>query len=127
MALHIEIRMLDESSADLLLVTLGSSQVVLDTGDVDGLIDRLSKLRSGMRPVTPQKLAIPHQYVIEMDPRWQIVKNPLFDGLLMLLRHSGLGWSCFAMPNHSIGKILEAMTTYAKPAHLYQRKYLMKN
>jgi len=123
----IEMKILDSSSAVALLVTLGEYKVVLDTRDVDQLIDQLSLLRGEMLPKTSAHLAHSHQYVIEMDPRWKLVKNPLFDGLVMLLRHSGLGWSCFAIPDHSIARMLDAITKFIEPARTADSKYSLKN
>jgi hypothetical protein len=47
--------------------------------------------------------------VIEIDPCWYLDKNPLFDGVVLLLRHTGLGWAGFAIPQSSLERLQDAI------------------
>jgi hypothetical protein len=88
---------------------MGDSSVLLDASEIDTLIDELNDVRSDLLPFAARVLPRDHQFVVETNPVWQTVRNPLFDGLVVFLRHSGLGWIGFAIPNTSIIKLVETM------------------
>jgi hypothetical protein len=47
-----------------------------------------------------------------MDPCWHSEKHPLYEGAVLFLRHSGLGWAGFALPTHSLTKLHEALAKH---------------
>ncbi|MBC8751742.1 hypothetical protein OKW43_008379 [Paraburkholderia sp. WC7.3g] len=89
-----------------------NAAVLLDAEDIDGVIHRLSYLRAGMRPDIPLQPSPQQQFVLEMDPCWHTEKHPLYDGAVLILRHSGLGWTGFALPTHSLAQLREAITRH---------------
>jgi hypothetical protein len=88
---------------------IGSNAAILDVDDVDLLIERLGHIRSGLSPALPHEPSRTHNYVIEIDPCWYLDKNPLFDGVVLLLRHTGLGWAGFAIPQSSLERLQDAI------------------
>lgn len=81
-----------DSGRQAVRFNIGSNAAILDVDDVDLLIERLGHIRSGLSPALPHEPSRTHNYVIEIDPCWYLDKNPLFDGVVLLLRHTGLGW-----------------------------------
>src|ERR1700677_4214607 len=79
-------------------IAIGQNNVLLKADELDALVEHLSMIRSGMQPQVPKLPSRTHQYVIEMDPCWHAEKHPLYDGTVLFLRHTGLGWAGFAIP-----------------------------
>jgi hypothetical protein len=102
-----------DSGRQAVRFNIGSNAAILDVDDVDLLIERLGQIRSGLSPALPHEPSRTHKYVIEIDPCWYLDKNPLFDGVVLLLRHTGLGWAGFAIPQSSLERLQDAIV---KPA-----------
>jgi hypothetical protein len=99
------IEKINEYGKQTVLVTIGASSVALDAEDVDGVIQYLSLLRASMQPAIPDLPPRDQQYVMEMDPCWYTEKHPLYGGAVLFLRHTGLGWTGFALPPHSLARL----------------------
>lgn len=102
-----------DSGRQAVRFNIGSNAAILHADDVDLLIERLGQIRSGLLPALPHEPSRTHNYVIEIDPCWYLDKNPLFDGVVLLLRHTGLGWAGFAIPQSSLERLQDAIV---KPA-----------
>jgi hypothetical protein len=109
MSAQIEMEIMNEYGAQSLLLKMGDDSVLLEPAEIDVLIEELGNRRSDMKPYTSAQMARDRQYVVETSPVWQTVRNPLFDGLVVFFRHSGFGWTGFAIPNGSLRKLLESM------------------
>jgi hypothetical protein len=88
---------------------IGANAVILDVNELDALIEHLGMVRSGLTPALPNEPSHTHNYAIEIDPCWYLDKNPLFDGIELLLRHTGLGWTGFAIPQSSLERLQDAI------------------
>jgi hypothetical protein len=105
------------SGNDALRLDIGPGMAILDTQDVDALIERLAVIRSSMKPALPPQPSRTKQHVIDIDPCWYLDRSPLYDGVVLLLRHTGLGWTGFAIPRSSFERLRQALaerpvTTY---------------
>ncbi len=112
---EIEMEILNEYGPNSLLLKVGEHRVLLDAVELDELIEQLSALRSDILPETPSEPSPTHQYVIETAPHWQTACNPLLDGLIVFLRHSGYGWAGFGMPRASIERLAEIIAPFVAP------------
>ncbi|MBB2931655.1 hypothetical protein [Paraburkholderia silvatlantica] len=117
------IELVNEYGQHAVCVKVGGQVALLDTPDVDGLIEELSKLRAHMQPAVPEQPLRSHQYVLEIDPCWYTERNPLFDGTVVFLRHTGLGWAGFAIPTESMHRLKAALSAHEaaaqREAHAY--------
>jgi len=93
-------------------VAIDKATAMLEAGDIDAAIQHLIYLRAAMRPEVPKRPSPAHQFVLEMDPCWHSEKHPLYDGAVLLFRHSGLGWAGFTLPTHSLQKLRDALTQH---------------
>jgi hypothetical protein len=116
-ALNIE--MVNAYGDNGLRVSVETGSLILEVPTVDALIEELGKLRSEMHPSVPQEISPTKQHLVEMDPYWHAEQSPLLDGSVVLFRHSGLGWTCFAIPRPSLEKLIQTLT-----AHLEASKEL---
>ncbi|CAN7623870.1 hypothetical protein [Caballeronia sp. 15715] len=105
----LQVEAVQDSGRQAIRFDIGSNAAILDVQDIDLLIERLGHIRSGLLPALPQEPSRTHNYVIEIDPCWYLDKNPLFDGVVLLLRHTGLGWAGFAIPQSSLERLQDAI------------------
>jgi hypothetical protein len=110
------VELINEYGEHAVSVKIDGHAALLDTADVDGLIEELSKLRAQMRPAVPEQPLRSHQYVLEIDPCWYTERNPLFDGAVVFLRHTGLGWAGFAIPTESMQRLRDALSAHEAAA-----------
>lgn len=103
------VELVNEYGEHAVSVSVNGNAALLDAADVDGLIEELAKLRAQMRPAMPDTPSRTHQYVLEIDPCWYTERNPLFDGAIVFLRHTGLGWTGFAIPTESLQRLTAAI------------------
>lgn len=120
MAMTIE--MVNEYGDHAVRVAVDQNAVLLGAEEVDAVIERLSLIRAAMRPEVPKEPSRTHQYVIEIDPCWHTEKHPLYDGAVLFMRHTGLGWAGCALPTSSLARLHEALgkhleTLQAEEAH----------
>jgi hypothetical protein len=123
MALTIE--MMNEYGTPAVRITVDEASALLETHEIDAVIERLSLIRAAMRPEVPKEPSRTHQYVIEMDPCWHTEKHPLYDGAVLFMRHSGLGWAGFALPTSSLAKLNEALTNHLHTLELEEAHAVM--
>jgi hypothetical protein len=109
MSRPMSIEKVNEYGQNAVRIDIDGSAVLLEVADLDALIEHLGVLRATMRPELPKAPLRTHQYVIEIDPCWHAEKNPLNDGAVLFLRHSGLGWAGFALPTDSLAKLHDAL------------------
>jgi hypothetical protein len=110
---------LNDYGANSLLLKMRKCSVLLDTPELDELIERLSAIRQEILPETPIRPSPNHQYVVETEPVWRTIRNPLFDGLVVFFRHSGFGWTGFAISDHGIPEFIKAMSAFGeRPAKI---------
>jgi hypothetical protein len=110
------VELINEYGEHTVCVKVDGHAALLDAADVDGLIEELSKLRATMHPAVPDQPSRTHQYVLEIDPCWYTEHNPLFDGAVVFLRHTGLGWAGFAIPTESMQRLKEALSAHEAAA-----------
>jgi hypothetical protein len=91
-------------------VTIANCSALLTVDDIDALIDTLGEIRSGMQPARPLEPPASRHYPLQMDPSWCVDRNPLFDGVILILRHAGVGWTAFAFPQPSLSRLNGALS-----------------
>ncbi|SDH14236.1 hypothetical protein SAMN05216466_107250 [Paraburkholderia phenazinium] len=123
MAMTIE--MMNEYGDNAVRVAIDQNAVLLGAQEVDAVIERLSLIRAAMRPEVPKEPSRTHQYVIEMDPCWHTEKHPLYDGAVLFMRHTGLGWAGFALPTPSLAKLNEALGKHLEALQTEEAHALM--
>lgn len=109
----LKLEVVNQYGENSLLLSVEESRVLLDATEVDALIDSLSDYRTAMHPVVPTSLSKSHKYVIESNPSWHLEGNPLLDGAVLFMRHTGFGWSGFAIPRASLKRLIEIVSMYA--------------
>jgi len=114
-ALNIE--MVNAYGDNGLRISVESESMILDVPTIDTLIEELGRLRSEMRPCVPQALSPSKQHLVELDPGWHAEHSQLLDGSVIFFRHSGLGWTCFALPRPSLEKLIETLTEHLDASH----------
>jgi hypothetical protein len=107
-----KIEMVNQYGKNAVRVAIEQTSILLEVEDVDAMIEHLSLVRASMRPEVPKEPSRTHQYVIEMDPCWHSQQHPLYDGAMLFLRHTGLGWAGFALPTHSLAKLSETLSKH---------------
>ncbi|NTZ83039.1 hypothetical protein FCJ61_08545 [Burkholderia metallica] len=110
MAQPLSIKMIEERGKPVVLMSIERGAAVLDPEDVDAVIQYLSLLRASMQPAVPERPPHAQQFVTEMDPCWYAERHPLEGGVVLLLRHSGLGWASFALPPRSLERLHGSLT-----------------
>ncbi|QGZ65916.1 hypothetical protein [Paraburkholderia acidisoli] len=110
------LELVNEYGQHAVCVNVNGQAALLDATEVDGLIEELSKLRAGMRPAVADHPQRAHQYLLEIDPCWYTERNPLFDGAVFFFRHTGLGWTGFAIPTESMQRLKEALSEHEAAA-----------
>lgn len=93
-------------------IAIEEAAVLLEAADVDAVIEHLSLIRASMTPELSKEPSRTHQYVIELDPCWHSEIHPMYDGAVVFLRHSGLGWAGFALPTQSLEKLHDALSQH---------------
>ena len=119
------IDMMNEYGTHAVRIAVDEAAVLLEAQEIDAVIERLSLIRAAMRPEVPKEPSRTHQYVIEMDPCWHTEKHPLYDGAVLFLRHTGLGWAGFALPTPSLAKLNEALSKHLQTLELEEAHAVM--
>ncbi|WP_175882816.1 hypothetical protein [Burkholderia sp. BCC0044] len=110
MAQPLNIKMIEERGKLVVLMSIERGSAVLDPEDVDAVIQYLSLLRASMQPAVPERPPHAQPFVTEMNPGWYVERHRVQGGVVLLLRHSGLGWASFALPPHSVERLHGSLT-----------------
>jgi hypothetical protein len=89
-----------------LQLDLGGQLIRLDAAEIDHLIEALGLLRRDLTPVVAPAVSVHERYAVETAPKWQVVTHPLFDGVLLFLRHSGYGWAGYGIQAEHVPDLL---------------------
>jgi hypothetical protein len=111
-----KIEMVQRDGVNRLAVRIGSRDMLLDGADVEALIERLSYYRAAMKPAIAERLSPTHRYQVELDPCWHAEPHPAMDGLVMLFRHSGYGWTGFFIPHDRLDALHHECRRYLDTA-----------
>lgn len=103
----------DHADVPALRFTIADKSCLLQTSAVDELIQQLIALRGRLDPPQPREPVRSSNYPLEMDPSWYVEHSPLL-GLVILLRHPGVGWMAYSLPTESVKRLCTALTV--KPA-----------
>lgn len=107
---RLSVEPLQESGTPALRLVIGNNAALLDVNEVDDLIAHLGQVRAHMLPAPPPQPDRSRLYPLEADPCWHVDRSPLFDGVVLLLRHTGYGWIAFPLPPPSVSKLDIALT-----------------
>lgn len=108
----VKIEMVNQYGMQSVRLAIEQTAVFLEVEEVDAVIEHLGLIRAAMRPAVPKAPSRAHQYAVEMDPCWHSEKHPLYDGTVLFLRHSGLGWTGFALPRHSLVQLNHVLSRH---------------
>jgi len=106
------IELVDAYGNNGLRLSVESGSLILPVPTIDALIEELAKFRSEMHPSVAAEICRSKQHPVVMDPHWHAEYNPLLNGSVVFFRHSGFGWTCFALPRSSLEKLVEVLTTH---------------
>jgi hypothetical protein len=123
--MSLTIEMINEYGNNAVRLTVDQAAVSLEAHEVDAMIERLSLIRASMSPEVPKLPSRTHQYVIEMDPCWHTEKHPLYDGAVLFMRHTGLGWAGFALPTPSLANLHDALSKHLQVLEVEETHALM--
>jgi hypothetical protein len=116
--LHIDL--LRDNEQKLLKISIGEQTKLLNAADTEALIEQLALFRATMRAAVPDQMSSTHRYHIEIDPCWYAQPHGTDGGLMLLMRHEGIGWSGFALSAQqlrALGQDLrDAAPARARPA-----------
>ena len=100
----LQLHVTNESGAPVVRFTIAGKSSVLGVVDVETMIAQLARIRASMQPAHP---AAPpaSEYPMEFDPCWRVDVPAQFDGVVLSLRHLGVGWTAFALPPSSLAKL----------------------
>lgn len=90
-----KIEMVQCDGENRLSVRIGGREMLMDGNDIETFIERLSFHRAAMKPEIAGALSTTHRYLIEVNPSWHADPHPAQDGLALLFRHTGYGWTGF--------------------------------
>lgn len=108
MTQEIELEMINEYGDSSLLVTIGGQSAALTTDELDQFIETLGFVRADLAPAPSETVSGSDRYAVEWNIDWHIHYNPLFDGVLLFLRHTGFGWVGFGLPFAAMDLFMEA-------------------
>lgn len=98
MTQEIELKMVNEYGDPSLLVTIGGESAALATDELEQLIETLGLFRADLAPAPDETVSTSDRFAVEWNVEWRLHYNPLFDGALLFLRHTGFGWTGFGLP-----------------------------
>jgi hypothetical protein len=107
---RMSIEPLQESGTAALRFVIGNNAALLDANELDNLIAQLGQVRAHMPPAPPPQPEPSRSYSLVVDPCWHVDRSPLFEGVVLLLRHVGFGWIAFSLPPPSMSKLDMALT-----------------
>ncbi|WP_176079784.1 hypothetical protein [Paraburkholderia tropica] len=114
MAKTLSVTMANEYSKPAVCIEMKSGPALLSAVEVDSLIEALCSLRANMQPAVPAEVSRTHKYVMETNPSWYIERHPFYEGAALFLRHSGLGWTSFAIPLQSLRELHMAIGAHVR-------------
>lgn len=90
--------------------------IILDAPAVDDLIASLAQIRTRMREPVPAEITAGTKLEAIVDPAWRtrIAPHPTVLGPLLCLRHPGLGWLSFILPDREARALGQWLTENAK-------------
>ena len=108
----------NEGGVDAIALTIGDHELILHGDDAEDLLKRLALVRAAMKPAVPPVISRTHPYVLEMNPSWHAEPHPQGQGIVLLFRHSGYGWTGSQIPEAQISGLLSLIADYLKsPEH----------
>ncbi|CAG9213718.1 hypothetical protein [Paraburkholderia caribensis] len=108
----LKIEMFGNNGQNVLSITVGTRQLHMDGHETERLIERLGFFRAAMRPGIATQMSPTHHYVIEINPSWHAEPHPNGDGLVVLLRHTGYGWTGFFIPHAQVPLLLDQFANF---------------
>ncbi|WP_213308979.1 hypothetical protein [Paraburkholderia sacchari] len=104
----LDMEIVNEYGANSLRVRLGQDDVLLSPKEIDQIIELLGMARADVDPHVPLEVLRDRQFPLETRTTWKVIVDPGFHGAVVFLRHSGYGWTGFAIPYASLLKLLES-------------------
>ena len=112
----------DRTSVQLTIPAEPPVTLVLNCDGVESLIGGLSQIRAQMRPEVPRDWPKGSPARGQRDPRIECEQDVLNGGLLLRMRHPGLGWLHFSFPPNVARKLGTYLLDKAKRARVSPSK-----
>lgn len=106
----LELHVTHETGTPVVRFTIAGASSVLGVADIEAMIAQLVGIRGAMQPAHPVAPPV-GAYPMEVDPCWRLDRANQFDGVILSLRHPGIGWTAFALPSSSLASLREAMSS----------------
>jgi hypothetical protein len=107
MQFDVEMEVVNEFGTEEIHIRIGDSSALLTAAEVDRLIEQLGLIRCDLAPEVERYVSRDHRYAVENRPRWRTIAYPMFDGVVVFLRHGGFGWTGFAIPSAALGELID--------------------
>jgi hypothetical protein len=91
------------------------AKVTLRTSDIDALTAKLAHLRATMTPEIPRLLADAADVSKVADPLWMLHTPAGAKEKLLIVRHPGLGWMVFQLPQAEAERLGHALLSGDPP------------
>lgn len=95
------------------LVNFPAEAVSVSATDVADLIASLGQVRAGMRPEVPRDPTLGVVVPTITDPRFWVAPESMVGGVLLSLRHPGLGWLYFQIPQLEVEKLVALLQQHS--------------
>lgn len=87
----------------------------LSTVGVEKLIHILAALRSKMSPEVDKSIPAGAPPSGPANPVYAVLDVPVVPGKMLMLRHEGLGWQSFLLPQHEADRMAHGLLEQPKP------------
>jgi hypothetical protein len=81
--------------------------LAMNAGELQQLIDQLAAIREQMLPIVPADP--PTKITLQMNPRYEVKGAGPLGGVLIQLRHPGLGWVHAHLPQEQVDRLVEGL------------------
>jgi hypothetical protein len=82
----------------------------LDPAKIEQMIQDLSDLREELAPQVPSSVPPGKRLFVTPEPIWKVSAEVREDGRVLLIRHPGLGWLGFIIPQADCDRLAEKLT-----------------
>jgi len=110
-----------EGSTDTLTLTVSeagkpAAAAELSAAEVEAMIQVLAEYRTRMAPEVPKTLPEDLNPRGPADPVYAVVDVPVVPGKMLMIRHDGIGWLTFLLPQSEADKLAHGLREISSAA-----------